>query len=145
MKISEKGLNLIKEFEGLRFKAYFCPAGILTIGYGHVILPQDKLNQTSSISEAEADAFLKRDVERFEKAVNRRVKTLLSQGQFDALVSFTFNLGEGNLKKSTLLRLINAREFDLAADEFGQWVYAKGKKLEGLVRRRKAERDLFVS
>ena len=141
MKISQRGLDLIKEFEGFRAEAYLCPAGVWTIGYGHTgdVTPDD------SCTMAEAEEMLRKDVERFEAAVDRLVKVPLTEGQFDALVSFAFNLGEGNLMQSTLLKKLNREDYAGAADEFGKWVKAGNKTLPGLVRRREAERALFLS
>lgn len=142
MKISQKGLNLIKEFEGLELNAYKDAVGIVTIGYGstgsHVSMGQ-------TITQAEAEALLLKDVIRFEKGVEQAVKVPLNQNQFDALVSFSFNLGLGNLNSSTLLRKLNAKDYTGAANEMLRWDKAKGKTLKGLTRRRVAERALFLS
>jgi len=140
MEISGNGLKIIKEFEGLKFKSYLCPAGVLTIGYGHT--GKDvKPNQEISIEEAES--LLIQDAVKFENAVNRLVKVEINQNQFDALVSFTYNLGEGNLGRSTLLKKINEKDFAGAAPEFMNWTKAGGKVLDGLKRRRKSEKELF--
>ncbi|QGG11663.1 lysozyme [Enterobacter cancerogenus] len=140
MKISEHGLNLIKHFEGLRLQAYQCSAGVWTIGYGHTcgVRPGD------IIDEAQAGIFLRQDVAASESTVMRFVTTALNQHQFDALVSFVFNLGSGNFAASTLLKKLNASDYAGAADEFPRWVHAAGKPLLGLVRRREAERNLFM-
>ncbi len=140
MKTSEKGIALIKQFEGFRPTAYLCPAGIPTIGYGHVILPKEKFG---TLTEAGATAILKKDLEIAERAISQFILAPLTQNQFDALASFTFNLGGGALQRSTLRRKLNAHDYEGAAREFLQWVNSGGVKLEGLVRRRKAERDLF--
>ncbi|HCH78871.1 MAG: muraminidase [Pseudomonas sp.] len=139
MHISEKGLALIRQFEGLRLSAYRCPAGIPTIGYGSTA--GVKLGQ--AITAERAEQLLREDVRQFEAAVSRLVKVPLTQGQFDALTSFAFNLGAKALEKSTLLRLLNAGDYSGAAAQFERWVYASGKKLAGLVKRRAAERALF--
>lgn len=139
MQISKDGIDLIKQFEGLYLKAYRCPAGVPTIGYGHTA--GVAVGQT--ITQQQADDYLRRDVRQFERAVARLVTVPLTQGQFDALVSFAFNLGEGALAQSTLLRLLNAGDYAGAAAQFDRWVYASGKKLSGLVKRRAAERALF--
>jgi len=139
-KASENALKIIKEFEGLRYKTYKCPAGILTIGYGHTgpdVIPGMQINETM------ADALLKLDIQKFENAVNRLVKVPITQNQFDALVSFTFNVGEGKLESSTLLKKINNNDLT-ARDEFFKWIYGGGKILPGLVKRRTAERALFI-
>lgn len=141
MNISNNGLELIKKFEGLRTNAYLCPAGILTIGYGHTsgVSPGDK------ITGQQADEYLREDVLVAEITVNTNVTVDMSQGQFDALVSFVFNLGAGNFVKSTLLTKLNDGDYAGAADEFPRWVNAGGKPLAGLVKRRAAERSLFLT
>ena len=139
MHISEAGLALIRQFEGLRLSAYRCPAGIATIGYGSTAGVQ--MGQT--IPAERAEELLREDVRQFEAAVSRLVKVPLTQDQFDALTSFAFNLGTKALEKSTLLRLLNAGDYSGAAAQFDRWVYASGKKLSGLVKRRAAERALF--
>ena len=139
MHISEAGLALIRQFEGLRLSAYRCPAGIPTIGYGSTTGVQ--MGQT--ITAERAEELLREDVRQFEAAVSRLVKVPLNQGQFDSLTSFAFNLGAKSLEQSTLLRLLNAGDYSGAAAQFDRWVYASGKKLSGLVKRRAAERALF--
>lgn len=139
MQISKAGLDLIKQFEGLYLKAYRCPAGVPTIGYGHTA----GVAMGQTITQQQADDYLRRDVRQFERAVERLVKVPLTQGQFDALVSFAFNLGEGALAQSTLLRLLNAGDYAGAAAQFDRWNKAGGRVLPGLVRRRAAERALF--
>lgn len=139
MHISDTGLALIRQFEGLRLAAYRCPAGIATIGYGSTAGVQ--MGQT--ITAERAEELLREDVRQFEAAVSRLVKMPLTQGQRDALVSFAFNLGAKSLEQSTLLRLLNAGDYSGAAAQFDRWVYASGKKLSGLVKRRAAERALF--
>jgi lysozyme len=142
MKISQAGTDLIKSFEGLRLEAYRCPAGIWTIGYGHV---GRRVMRGLSIDEATAEIWLRSDLEHFENGVSKLLRVPVRQSQFDALVSFAFNLGLGALERSTLLRKLNARDDYGAADEFLRWNIAGGKVLEGLTRRRKAERELFLS
>lgn len=139
MHISETGLALIRQFEGLRLSAYRCPAGIPTIGYGTTA----GVKMGDTITKERAEELLREDVKRFEAQVLRLVKVPLTQGQHDALVSFVYNLGAGNLSNSTLLRLLNAGDYKGAAAQFDRWVYASGKKLSGLVKRRAAERALF--
>jgi len=141
MKTSDTGINFIKGFESLRLKPYTCPAGYLTVGYGHLVKPGYKL--TWDITEEEADKLLREDVELAERAVGRLVRVAISQGQFDALVSFTFNLGSGALQRSTLRAKLNREEYSDAADEFLKWVKAGGHVLRGLVRRRVAEWAMF--
>ena len=140
MKISDKGLSLIKEFEGLRLTSYVCPAGVLTIGYGST---GPHVRSGMTITKEEAERLLLKDVARFEGAVNSLVKVGLNQGQFDALVSFAFNLGSSALADSTLLRLLNSGDYEGAAGQFDRWVKAGAVTLEGLVRRRNAEEAMF--
>lgn len=149
MYISKQGLELIKKFEGLRLKAYKCPSGIWTIGYGHT----KGVYPGMTITEELADKFLVDDIWYFERDVESLVKVPLTQGQFDALVSFAFNVGSDiddddipeGLGDSTLLKKLNSGDYAGAADEFPKWVYSRGKKLKGLVRRRAAERELFLT
>ena len=138
---NKNGLLLIKSFEGLRLKAYRDPVGIWTIGYGTT----RGVRPDMSISEAEAEQFLQQDLIRFEQAIDDAVNAPVNDNQFSALVSFTYNVGSGALRSSTLLKLLNARD-DLrrTADEFPRWNRAGGRVLEGLTRRRNAERALFL-
>nr|WP_241389545.1 lysozyme [Serratia proteamaculans]ANV21598.1 Mur1 [Serratia proteamaculans]ULG13358.1 Mur1 [Serratia proteamaculans]ULG13571.1 Mur1 [Serratia proteamaculans]ULG13683.1 Mur1 [Serratia proteamaculans]ULG15134.1 Mur1 [Serratia proteamaculans] len=140
MIIDVNGLKLIKHFEGLRLRAYQCSANVWTIGYGHTagVGPDDVITEEQAIS------FLRQDVAESERAVNQYVHVPLTQNQFDALVSFVFNLGVGNFRTSTLLKKLNAGDYDGAAQEFGRWIHAGGKALPGLVRRREAESALFL-
>lgn len=140
MKISENGLNLIKDFEGLKLKAYKDAVGVWTWGYGSTG-PHVTPNKTGTKEEAED--LLKEDVSRFEKGVNDLIKVPLTQNQFDSLVSFSFNLGLANLKSSTLLKKLNASDYSGAANEFLRWNRAGGVVLKGLTRRRQAEKDMF--
>jgi lysozyme len=139
MRTSQAGIDLIKRFEGLRLHAYICAAGVLTIGYGHT----KSVRRGQQITEQQAEDLLREDLRHFEEAVERLVTVHLEQHEFDALVSFTFNVGEGALAKSTLLRKLNAGDKQDAAHEFGKWVKAGKVTLSGLVRRRKAEQALF--
>ena len=141
MKTSQRGLDLIKKWEGLRLEAYLCPAGVWTIGYGHI----KGVKKGDKISQAQANTLLADDVANVaESAVNAYVNVPLNQEQFDALASFTFNLGGGNLKSSTLLKKLNDGDYLGAANEFKRWVKAGGKTLNGLVDRREAEAQMFV-
>lgn len=140
MRISSKGIDLIKNFEGLRLEAYLDSVNVPTIGYGHT--RNVRLGQTITVEQAEA--FLMEDIHEFELAIQRLVCIPLSQNQFDALTSFTFNVGIGNLKKSTLLKKLNTGDIAGAANEFNKWVYAGKQKLKGLVKRRSKERLLFI-
>ncbi|CAK0768853.1 lysozyme [Gammaproteobacteria bacterium] len=142
LEISNFGLLLIKSFEGLKLSAYQDAAGFMTIGYGHKIKPDDDI--PIHISEDQANAILAHDASIACHAVKKLVMFPLTQGEIDALTSFTFNLGAGALKKSTLLKLVNEGKMSLASIEFGKWINAGGKPLEGLRRRREAERKLFM-
>lgn len=139
MKTSKTGVKLIKDFEGLRTKAYLDAVGVPTIGYGTT----SGVKMGTVITEAQAETYLQADLRKFEDAVSRLVKVPLKQAQFDALVSFTYNLGEGNLKSSTLLRVLNNGRYDLVPDQMLRWNKAGGKVLKGLTERRAAEATLF--
>lgn len=143
MKISKKGIELIKKFEGFKPYAYLCPAGVVTIGYGHT--KGVRLGQTCT--EAEAEQFLKEDLEIAEAEVNKVVDQVkLTQGNFDSLVSFTFNLGANNFKTSTLRKkVLNDPTDTTIMGEFGKWVYVNGKVSPGLQRRRLEESKLYFS
>lgn len=143
MNISPQGLALIKQFEGLCLKAYLDPIGIPTIGYGTISIRGKAVKMGMVCTEAQASSWLLEDIQRFENAVNQAVDVPLTQEQFDALVSFTYNLGAGNLRKSTLLRMINARRMVEAQPQFLRWNRAGGKVFKGLTRRRLAEAALF--
>ena len=140
MQTSQNRINLIKQFEGLRLEAYQCAAGVWTIGYGHT----SGVKQGDKITLAQAEDFLRSDLEKFENAINNLVKAELNQNQFDALVSFVFNIGINAFKQSTMLKFINNNSFPLAAGQFDRWIKSNGKVLEGLVKRRKAEKELFL-
>jgi lysozyme len=141
--ITQDGLDLIKRFEGFSETVYICPAGLPTIGYGHVVKPHE--NFSCGISKTEAEDLLREDVQVAERAVQRLITVPLTDGQFAALVSFTFNLGAGSLQRSTLRRKINREEHEDASIEFLRWVWAGGRKLKGLVRRREAEAALYAA
>ena len=141
MKTSENGIALIKQYEGFSELPYNDGAGFITIGYGHRIKPGEDFTR---ITPLEAERLLKKDIEIAEQAISRTVFAPLSQGQFDALVSFIYNVGEHTFKYSTLCRVLNWCKYARAADEFGRWVYAGGRKLPGLIRRREAEKRLFL-
>lgn len=140
MKTGPKGIALIKDFEGCKLKAYRCPAGILTIGYGST---GAHVKAGMAITEPQAEELLKKDLARFEKRVNELVKVPLSQERFDCLVSFDFNTGA--LHKSTLLKKLNAGNYDAVPAELKKWVKAGGKTLKGLARRRDAEAFLWTT
>ena len=139
MRISQEGVNLIKHFEGCRLEAYKCPAGVWTIGYGHT----KGVKEGDAIEQEAAEAFLIEDLESFEQAVTRLVEVPLTQQQFDALVSWIFNLGAGNLAESTLLRKLNNYQYAEVPEQMMRWVRAGGQVLDGLVKRRAAEAALF--
>lgn len=140
MRTSQKGIDLIKKFEGCRLNSYRCPAGVWTIGYGHT----KGVKEGGKITQAQAEDFLKEDLKIYERAVEGCVKVPLSQNQFDALVSFCYNCGGEALRTSTLLRLLNEGRYFEAAEQFLRWNKAGGKVLAGLTRRREEERELFL-
>ena len=139
MKTSAEGLSLIKKFEGCELEAYQCSAGVWTIGYGHTkgVTPSD------SISQEEAEQMLVDELHEYESYVNEYVTVALSQNQFDALVSWVYNLGPANLKASTMLKVLNSGEYEDVPAQIKRWNKAGGKVLEGLIRRREAEACLF--
>ena len=141
MKCSQEGLALIKKFEGCRLESYRCSANVLTIGYGHT----ENVNEGDTITQEKADKLLKSDIESFEVYVNYSVMVELDQGQFDALVAWTFNLGTGNLRESTMLKKLNEADYTSVPNEMKRWNKAGGKTLDGLIRRRNAEALLFQS
>lgn len=144
--ISVKGINLIKKYEGLSLKPYKCPAGLATIGYGATYYPNGiKVKLTDkSISEYEASTMLTNMVRHYEIAVDSYTRDDLNQSQFDALVSFAYNCGLGNLKSSTLLKKVNANPNDTSIrQEFLKWNKGGGKVLAGLTKRRIEEANLY--
>lgn len=158
MKISARGIQLIKHWEGVRYRPYTCSARLFTIGVGHVLYPdQGRLpldqrdayplapEDNRTFSKAEVDGLLSADLQRFEVGVARLFPMVLTQGQNDALVSFSFNLGLGGLQRSTLRSKMLRGETQEAADEFLKFVRGGGKVLPGLVKRRNDERALFLS
>ena len=158
MKVSDKAIEVIKHHEGVRQKPYRCPAKLWTIGVGHVMYPEQgklKLENRDEFSltdqdnrvwtKAEIDAILKSDLERFERGVGQYITAPLTQGMFDALVSFSFNVGLGTLQRSTLRQKVNRGDKEGAAEEFLKYCMAGGKVLKGLQNRRIDERALFLS
>lgn len=146
MKTSAQGIEAIKRFEGCKKKgdlhiAYQCSAGTWTIGYGST----RGVTPTSTCTEEQATERLRNDLEEAERAVRRNVSVDLNPAQFDALCSFTFNLGEGNLKKSTLLRLLNNKQYEDAAAQFPRWDWVNGQSNAGVRRRRLAEQAMFLT
>jgi lysozyme len=158
MKVSDKVIKMIKHHEGVRTKPYQCPALLWTVGVGHVIDPmhgrlkiEDRKNLpipdgwNRTLPMEEVDEILKKDLARFEQGVSRLCPVALTQGQFDALVSFSFNVGLGNLQKSTIRMKVNRGDMEGAAEGFLDWTKAGGKVLKGLVNRRNDEKALFES
>lgn len=140
--ISQKGIDLIKESEGFRAKAYLCPARVWTIGYGHT----KGVKPGMTITKAQGEAMLRADLKIYERHTSAALgNAKTTQGQWDALVSFCYNAGPGNLNKSSMLRLHKQGQYKAAADAFLNWTKGGGKVLPGLVRRRKAERSLYLS
>ena len=150
LSLTPAGANLIKHFEGIKekcgpdlYKSYKCPAGVATIGHGHTNHHGRKFDSASRWTKAECDEVFLQDMAGFEVDVRRLVKVELEPWQFDALVSFTYNCGDGALQKSTLLKKVNAGNFEAAALEFHKWNKGGGKVLAGLTRRRASEALLF--
>jgi lysozyme len=145
MKISDTGITLIKNFEGFKGKAYLCPAGKITIGYGHT---GPELTLKDEITRERAEQILKKDLQWAEGVVSRHVKVPLGQHQFDVLVSLVFNIGEGNFASSSLLKMLNKGKYDEVPAQLARWnKITQGKKKvvsAGLVRRRQAEADLWI-
>ena len=138
--MKEEGIELIKKFEGCKLKAYLCPAGVVTIGYGDT----KNVSMGMTITQEEADRRLADRYLDFEEGVLAMLKVSLNQNQLGALVSFAYNVGLNNLKNSTLLKKVNASDFEGASAEFGKWIYANKKPLPGLATRRLAEKALFM-
>lgn len=143
--ITEIGLNLIKRFEGFSPTVYICPAGYPTIGYGHLVRPEEHERFRDGVSEIWAADLLKHDVRSAEGAVLRLITVPLTDGQFDALVSFTFNLGSGALQRSTLRRSINRSQHSEVPAQLCKWVWAAGQRSSGLIRRRRAEAQRYTA
>ena len=139
MNISQEGLALIKKFEGCELEAYKCAAGVWTIGYGST----KNVKEGDTITQEEADKLLLHEMEEYEGYVNDLVTVDLSQNQFDALVSWVFNLGPANLKASTMLKVLNNKVYEEVPAQMQRWNKAGGKVLGGWVRRRNAESLLF--
>lgn len=143
MKLDANGLHFIANQEGFRGKPYICAAGKLTIGFGHVIGNLEKQRFEKGITREEAEILLEKDIAKFTAAVNTLVKQPLTQGEFNSLVSFSFNVGVTAFARSTLLRKLNAGDKAGAAAEFGRWVNGGGRRLPGLVKRRQLESLMF--
>ncbi len=147
MKTNDDGLDIIKSFEGFSAEPYICPAGVPTIGYGSTWAADgDPVTMDHpAITEAEAERLLRQEVRRTERAVDRLIAAELTENMFSALVSFTYNVGSGNLQRSTMRMKLNRGDYEAAADEFPKWRRAGGRILKGLVRRRAEERALFLA
>jgi GH24 family phage-related lysozyme (muramidase) len=146
MQITEEGLELIKEFEGFRSKAYRDAVGVWTIGYGHTSMAgAPQVTPDLIVSKTEATDILRRDVEMFAEGVRESVHVPLTDQQFSALVSFAYNVGLGGFRSSSVLKAVNARDFEAVPRRLNLWVKAGGRMLPGLVRRRAAEGALFMS
>lgn len=146
MKLNTEGLSLIKKYERCKLTAYKCPAGVWTIGYGNTFYEDGtKVKQGDKITQQRADELFKNIVEKkFAEPIRKLITSYVTDNMFNAIVSFTYNLGIGNLKSSTLLKKVNANPNDKTiADEFAKWTKSGGKVLSGLVKRRKAEADLY--
>ena len=141
MNISNKGIELIKQFEGCRLKAYQDSVGVWTIGYGHI----ESVKEGMEISQHQADIMLGSDLVKYANYINEYVTVSLNPNQFDALTSWVYNLGPGNLKSSTMLKVLNEGSYDDVPFQIKRWNKAGGKVLKGLVRRREAEAELFAT
>ena len=140
MRISDKGLELIKDFEGCELEAYKCAAGVWTIGYGHT----KDVKEGDTWSQEKAEHMLSKELEdEYEHYVNSLVTVPMNQCQFDALCSWVYNLGPANLKKSSMLRVLNEGKYDEVPAQIKRWNKAGGKVLDGLIRRRQAEAEMF--
>ena len=139
MKISQEGMTLIKHYEGCKLESYQCAAGVWTIGYGST----KDVKEGMKITQEDAEKLLKKDVEVYEDAVNDAVTVPIKQNEFDALVSWTFNLGGSNLKSSTMLKVLNEGKYQDVPEQIKRWNKVKGVVNEGLVKRRKSEALLF--
>tara|TARA_R110000751_G_scaffold119505_2_gene220048 strand:- start:54 stop:575 length:522 start_codon:yes stop_codon:yes gene_type:complete len=146
-KINSCGFELIKKFEGYEAVPYKCPAGVWTVGYGSIRGKNGKplTKHSKEISEEDAEMLLSRDISSSEKTVVRLAPGSLNRNQFSACVSFVYNLGSGSFNGSTLRKMLLRGDLDEAAGQFQRWCFARGRKLPGLLRRRLAERDLFLS
>lgn len=141
--ITDIGLNLIKRFEGFSPSVYICPAGYRTIGYGHLVRPDERARFSNGVSEVWAAELLQQDVRSAEAAVLRLITVPLTDGQFDALVSFTYNLGSGALQRSTLRRSVNRSQHADVPVQLCRWIWAAGQRSQGLIKRRRAEAQRY--
>lgn len=146
MSVSNKGVDLICEFEGKRLVAYDDGVGVWTIGFGTIKYPSgNRVKKGDTCTLEQAKEYMRHDLIEFEHAVNSSVKAPLNQNQFDALVSLAYNIGSSAFKSSTLVKKLNAGDYKGAADQFNVWVNAGGKRMQGLVNRRDREKLLFLS
>jgi len=146
MSVSNKGVDLICEFEGKRLVAYDDGVGVWTIGFGTTIYPNGiKVKKGDTCTLEQAKEYMRHDLIEFEHTVNSSVKVPLNQNQFDALVSLAYNIGSSAFKSSTLVKKLNAGDYKGAADQFNVWINAGGKRMQGLVNRRDREKLLFLS
>lgn len=144
MTLSKNGIDLIAGFEGFESKAYLCPAGVWTIGFGTTVINGVRVKKGDTCTLEQAKDYKAQDLKRFEKTVNDAVMVGLTQNQFDALVSLTYNIGSNAFSNSTLLKKLNTGDYDGAADQFDVWNKAGGRVLKGLVNRRATEKKLFL-
>ncbi len=145
MKMTDAGLSLIKGFEGFRGTAYRCPSGVWTIGYGHTSQAgPPAVTRGMRLSEPEAENVLRADVDAFARGVTAELRRDISDAQFSALVSFAYNVGLGAFRSSSVLKAVNAGDFDAVPRRLGLWVKGGGKLLPGLVKRRAAEAEMFI-
>lgn len=144
MRCNVEGRDLIKSCEGLRLKSYLDTGMVWSIGYGTTKIADIKVAPGMEISEDQAELYFERDLEVFEKSVTKLVKAQLNENQYSAVCCLVYNIGVGQFEKSTLLKKLNSRDFEAAAREFDRWVHDNGKRISGLVHRRKKERELFL-
>ena len=143
--LSDNGMKLLEQFEGLRLEAYLDSASIATIGFGSIRYPNgNKVKLGDKITKAQAKEYKLHDLKEFEFTVNTSVKVPLTQNQYDALVSLSYNIGSSAFKNSTLLKKLNSGDYKGAAEQFLVWNKVNSKKVQGLVNRREAERNLFI-
>ena len=144
--LSNNGMNLLDQFEGLRLESYLDSAGIYTIGFGTIKYPDgSKVKKGDKITKSQAKEYILHDLKEFESTVNTAVNVPLSQSQYDALVSLSYNIGSAAFKNSTLLKKLNNSDYKEAAEQFLVWNKVNSKKIQGLVKRREAEHNLFLS
>lgn len=143
--LSDNGMKLLEQFEGLRLEAYLDSASIATIGFGSIKYPNgNKVKLGDKINKAQAKEYKLHDLKEFENTVNTSVKVPLTQNQYDALVSLSYNIGSSAFKNSTLLKKLNSGDYKGSAEQFLVWNKVNSKKVQGLVNRREAERNLFL-